>query len=288
MTGLAETEVTLPNGYWQGGVCYREARVRGVAEGEELEAELTGNLLPLERTRLMLARCVTRLGSLEGAEAGVFRALCMGDLEALLLQVRRMTFGERMDCVLSCPACGERMDFLLNAEALILPATQPAQQSCEEEFAVDGVRFRVKLRVPTAGDVEDALGVVPHAPLAAVRELMARCVESVRLPAEQEKEVPATEWPAGLVAQISARMAELDPQAETKLQLHCPVCKHAFAAFFEACNFFFQELSERERRLHEEVHQLALSYHWSESDILRMTPRKRKLYLDLLAGGTYE
>ncbi|MGH7620647.1 MAG: hypothetical protein ACREPM_25830 [Gemmatimonadaceae bacterium] len=35
-------------------------------------------------------------------------------------------------------------------------------------------------------------------------------------------------------------------------------------------------------RLIEEVHVLALHYHWSESDILRLTRAKRQRYLALL------
>lgn len=288
MRPLADAEVTLRNGYWHGGVRYREARVRGVEQGEDVENELSANLLPLERTRLLIARCVTRFAGQDGAEADVFRNLSMGDLQALLLQVRRMTFGERMECLLTCPACGERMDFQLNTDALLLPAAEHMQGSCEEEFTAGGVSFRVKFHIPTAGDVEDVLRKKPGALHTAVRALMAQCVESVHRRDEPDEAVPAAQWPAELISQISPRMAELDPQAELKLQLRCPACRHEFTTFFDTCNFFFQELSERERLLREEVHQLALSYHWSESDILQMTPRKRKLYLELLAGGAYE
>ena len=35
--------------------------------------------------------------------------------------------------------------------------------------------------------------------------------------------------------------------------------------------------------LYEEMHLLALHYHWAEADILRMTTSKRRRYLRLLA-----
>lgn len=289
MRRVAEAEVTLPHGSWQGGTFHREARVRGVEEGEDIETELSADLLPIERTTALLARCVTQFAGRTGAGAGTFRDLSMGDREALLLHVRRMTFGDGMDCVLSCPACGSRMDFQLNTEALIVAAAEHARQQHEEEFPVDGLSFQVSFHVPTGGDVQDALGSAGGVPHEAVRSLVTRCVESVHRQSETREEVPAAGWPPDLIAQVSARLAELDPQAEIKLQLQCPACTHKFAAFFDTADFFFRELRERERQLYEEVHQLALFYHWSEADILRMTPRRRKLYIDLLnGGGVYE
>ncbi len=288
MRRVAEAEVTVPNGSWWGGACHREARVRSIEEGEDLEAELNPALLPIEQTTAVLARCVTQLAGRDCAGADAFRDLSMGDREALLLHVRRMTFGERIDCLLSCPACAERMDFQLDSKGLIVSAAEPPQHQYDEEFLLEGIRFRVKFRVPTGGDVETSVRSAGCVPDAAVRALVIRCVEWVHRQTEQgegDVAVPAAEWPASLVAQLSTRMAELDPQAEIKLQLECPMCGHEFAAFFDTSDFFFRELREREQRLYEEVHQLALSYHWSEADILRMTPRKRKLYLDLLAGG---
>ncbi len=36
-------------------------------------------------------------------------------------------------------------------------------------------------------------------------------------------------------------------------------------------------------RLYEEVHIIAMRYHWSEADILRLPKRKRSIYLDIIA-----
>jgi len=283
MRRVAEAEVTLPNGCWQGGTLHREARVRGIEEGEDLEAELSGELAPIARTTALLARCVTPFA---GADA--FEDMTMGDREALLLHIRRMTFGDRLNCLLSCPACSGRMDFQLNTETLIVPAAAGARPQYDEDFLVDGITFRVKFRVPTGRDVQQAVANSAAVPDSAVHALIARCLESVHQ-ADTKEEVPSTKWPAGLARQVAARMSELDPQAETKLHVECPACRHAFSVFFDIADFLFRELREQERRFYEEVHQLALAYHWGEAEILRMTVRKRQLYLDMLnGGGVYE
>jgi len=48
------------------------------------------------------------------------------------------------------------------------------------------------------------------------------------------------------------------------------------------CEFFFAELTRRARALPAEIHQLARSYHWEESTILRLSYARRGRYLALL------
>jgi len=47
---------------------------------------------------------------------------------------------------------------------------------------------------------------------------------------------------------------------------------------------FFFELTGRARRLLQDVHRLALAYHWSEADIWRLPLHRRLAYLLALEG----
>jgi hypothetical protein len=259
--------------------------VRAVAEDDEgLVDDLSAAAIPLERNTRLLERCVLGLG-----REGYLNQLSLGDRETLLLHVRCLTFGSQIDCVLSCPECGERMDFRLQIDGLLAQhvAGQPPLYF-EEIMQAGGDRFRVRFRVPCGADLEDALREPKRRPAEAVQAVLARSVAWVRSDGESEDAsalaaIPMDEWPSELAARISERMAELDPQAETALQLTCPVCQHTFTTSFDIGDYFFRELRAREQRRYQEVHQLALAYHWSESEILSMSPRKRQLYLDLLA-----
>src|ERR1700686_472364 len=112
MRSSVETQVVLRNGCWQEGACHREVRVRGIAEDDAtLVDDLSEAALPVERNTLLLARCVTSLGTGDGPRMQTVRDLSLGDREALLLHARRLTFGGQIDCVLPCPECDERMDF---------------------------------------------------------------------------------------------------------------------------------------------------------------------------------
>jgi hypothetical protein len=288
MTRLTEAEVVLPNGYWRAGSCFREACVHSIPEGdEELGAELSAATLAIERASTLLARCVSRLGESDCSGTDAIRQLSLGDREALLLHIQRITFGEQLECVLRCPACAEPMEFQLRVDELLLPVSERRQQRYEETLATDGTTFRVRFRIPTAKDVETAIGGAPVVLEAAARAVLLDCVEWIRPDREPGEGILAVEvWPADLVAQIAARIAELDPQAEIWLQLTCPACGQKFPTSLDTTDYILRELAARERRNYEQVHQLALAYHWSEADILRMTPRKRRAYLEILSGGS--
>jgi len=290
MRNVVEAPVMLRSGCWQDGACQREVRVRAVAEDDEgLVDDLNAAALPLERNTRLLERCVLGLGREEDVSQ-----LSLGDRETLLLHARRLTFGSQIDCVLSCPECGERMDFQLQVDRLLAQQDAAAPPLYfEETMQAGGESFRVRFRLPCGADLEDALREAKRRLVDAVQTVLARSVAWVRSDGESADTttlaaISMDEWPSELAGRISERMAALDPQAETALQLTCPACRQSFTTFFDIGDYFFRELRTREQRRYREVHQLALAYHWSETEILSMSPRKRQLYLDLLAENSFD
>src|SRR5258708_1263752 len=284
----AEIEVTLPHGRWKQGRCVRQGRVRAIPEGApDLSENLAEHALPIRRVSALLERCVTISESLEQDEPDWTGELSLGDREALLLHIRRLTFGGRIPCTLQCPRCAESMDFELQAHQLVLPEAENPEPFYEEAFQVNGTRWRVRFRIPRACDLEAVIVDTDQRTDEATAAVLRSCIDWVRTETGSNAagNAPPSPWPAELEAQISARMAELDPQAEIALQLGWPACGHDFSSTFDSADYFFRELESREKQLLYYVHRLALAYHWTERDILRMTPRKRKLYLELLEEG---
>jgi hypothetical protein len=95
--------------------------------------------------------------------------------------------------------------------------------------------------------------------------------------------IPSTELPPAVVQQLSAQLAEMDPQAEIILTPICPACGHSWQVLFDIVTFFWTELSGQARRLLQEVYRLARAYGWSEADILAMSPLRRQFYLELVS-----
>jgi hypothetical protein len=254
-------EVTLPGGLFVEGERRQDALLRPLTgEDEAFLLEDAEGLSPAARTTALLARCLQRLGPLEPIDVEAVRGLTAGDREALLLELRRLSFGERLEVVLACPEpdCGEAMELELRAGDLLLAPYDDARP----EYETDGVRFRL----PAGGDLEAAATAARDGVDAGVRLVLERCV----LAGEPH-------------ARIDALMAALDPQADIELELTCPACGHAFTVAFDTGDFLAREVGRDGDALLREIHLLGIHYHWPESELMAMTPRRRRRYLHHLA-----
>jgi hypothetical protein len=279
--------VHLPGGLWQDGVCHRQAGLRPLDGNDEaFLLESASSLSTAERTSALLARCLTRLGDLSLADQeplAVARALTVGDREALLLHLRRLTEGERLQCVLQCPdpGCGEKMDLELRVSDLLLPPYAEPRGEYETTVGDNGGQRRVRFRLPTGADQEAIAPLAAADPDGAAALLLRRCVLEVD-PAAQEG------LPAEVQAELPAVLSELDPQAELLLDMQCPACGQPFTALLDAASYFYREIANRSAHLYRQVHLLAFYYHWSEAEIMGMTTAKRQRYLDLLVEALGE
>jgi hypothetical protein len=271
--------VTLPGGFWRDGVHYRDAALRPLTGADEaFLLEDAAGLSTARRVSAVLVRCLLRLGPLSPVNPEAVAGLTVGDREALLLHLRRLTLGETMPCVLDCPWCGGKMDLDLSVGQLLLP-TYPHHRAVFETTVGDGERrYPVRFRLPTGADQAAVEALVIHDPWAAADALLQRCV--LEVVAENH---PLVGLPAAVTQHLPAVMERLDPQADLNLNLGCPECGRDFSTAFDTAAYLFRELAGRGRYLYWEVHQLAFCYHWGEAEILGLTGRKRRLYLDLLA-----
>jgi uncharacterized protein (UPF0212 family) len=271
---------TLPGGYRGNGGHAREAVLRPLA-GEDVLflAEECRGLLPAHWVTEALARCVTRLAADETVTREAIRSLTVGDREALLLHLRRLTWGERLRCLLACPECEEQLEVdMLVADLLLSPYGEAMQ---EHEFVSrqgDAAPALLRFRLPTGADQEAAAELALADVQAAVDLLLRRCMR----PDTTSVAASPASLPAALAEQLSGRMAELDPQAEISLSCACPACGGAFSAIFDAASYLREELEAAVRTLYREIHLLAYHYHWSAAEIVRMSADRRSRFLRLL------
>jgi hypothetical protein len=277
--------VGLPGGIRLDGVWHRDAILRPLAGRDEAFLLQHGCALSsASRTTALLARCLCSLGSLSAVSADIARSLTVGDREALLLHLRRLTFGEIISCVLACPDCDEKLDLDLQATELLLPPYQHAGDLHEASVASDDVSYRVRFRLPNGADQEQAARLAA-APDTAAELVLRRCVQEI---VDERTGAPIPDLPAGLVTALADTMAKLDPQAEIVLDLACPACHAAFKTPLDVADYFYRELRAREHDLYRDVHLLAFHYHWSETAILRLNRRRRLSYVELLSGAVQE
>jgi hypothetical protein len=278
--------VTLPNGFAFEGKWYWDAQLRTL-NGDD-EAAIRGfspGLLPVERITMLLGRSLVKLGPKTKIDVNAIRALSVGDRDALLLHLRRLTYGDKIHSVLACPqaGCGEKMDLELTVGDILVPANQHAKEVYEMELNEQDSAYKIEFRLPTGADQEAVARMGISNPDSASMRLLQLCIRKMKKDGhkiESENNLPVT-----VAEAISKRISELDPQAVILLKMPCPACKQEFVADFDIGDFFFRELTVHSQQVFREVHLLAWHYHWNERDILHMTRSRRQLYLNQLADA---
>jgi hypothetical protein len=269
--------VTLPNGLWVGGVHHRVAQVRGLTgQDEAFWLDASAQWALPRRIIGLLARCVA-IDGLPVAEEALMAELPVGDREALLLHLRRLSFGSRMSSVLVCPRCAERLDLDLNAEELLLPPYVQPQPWYDDDLQVGGENCSVHYRLPTGADLEAIAPLAMLEPITAAATLIQRCIRRATVAGETLSALPEPFHTA-----FAAAVAQRDPQAELTIAMSCPLCAHDFSVLLDMATYLGQEIEQRAATLYREVHTLAIFYHWSEGEILSLPVTRRRIYLDML------
>ncbi|HET6358991.1 hypothetical protein [Streptomyces sp.] len=214
-----------------------------------------------------------------GAGTDALLSMPVGEREADLFALRRALFGERMQVRVECAACGEAMEFDLDATLFGTRTRTP-----DGPLRVEEGEWAIEFRLPTVADLA-AAGAVPD-PDEARRLLMARCTVSALRNGEA---VVADRLAALLPEGVQRRLAELaeqaDPAADVTLNVACPECGEATPAELDITSYLWTELDTWARDLMLDVHLLATAYGWSEPAILALSPLRRRYYLELCADA---
>jgi hypothetical protein len=214
-----------------------------------------------------------------GAGTDALLSMPVGEREADLFALRRALFGERMQVRVECAACGEAMEFDLDATLFGARTTTP-----DGPLRVEEGEWAIEFRLPTVADLA-AVGTAPD-PDEARRLLMARCTVSAVRDGEA---VPADRLAALLPERVERRLAEVaeqaDPAADVTLNVACPECGEATPAELDITSYLWTELDTWARDLMLDVHLLATAYGWSEPEILALSPLRRRYYLELCADA---
>ncbi|MDT7543572.1 MAG: hypothetical protein QOE33_3476 [Acidobacteriota bacterium] len=189
--------------------------------------------------------------------------LTVTDFDALLLQLRRLVFGDLIRADMKCPAadCGAQIDvafsvrdYLSHHEPRIAHRAEPTGE--DGWFRLRGTDF--SFRLPTVADLL-AVSDHPHAE----RELRRRCLR------------PAKNY-ARFMPRIETAMRALAPSLSDVVRGTCPECGEGVDIHFDPRQFVLRELRGQAAYVYADVHLIAGRYHWSEADILAL-PRARRL-----------
>ncbi|KUL25593.1 T4 family baseplate hub assembly chaperone [Actinoplanes awajinensis] len=177
--------VDLPVGVPAGDARRRDAELRKMCGYEEAllgDETLDGVRLVTE----LLAACTLRLGDVERPDRAIIERLFVADRDYLLLELRRISYGDGLSAGYPCPRCGvetvvEEDLASLPVDRLALDAPVPAPRVELEDGYLDrhGNRHTtVVLRLPRGSDEAFVSLALPNGRAQAQDALMLRCIET--------------------------------------------------------------------------------------------------------------
>jgi hypothetical protein len=199
--------------------------------------------------------------------AAEWTAVSVGERDHALLCLREELFGPRIEAAIECPECGERLELAFTPGDI----TTPVALSSEETLHLSVEGYDLTYRLPATADLLAIAGC-------GRADLLDRCVQARR----GGEIVKAGELPEPVSRAVSQAMADADPRADVRLALDCPACSHRWQAMFDIVSFLWGEVEDWALQTLREVHALASAYGWSEREILSLSLRRRRMYLDMV------
>jgi hypothetical protein len=181
--------VLLPVGYVDdaSGRALRQATLRKMTGNEEAllaDPKLRGNGGKL--ITALLGSCVTALEDVEKVSASTIRQLSSADRNYLLLELRRLTFGDEMEAHYRCPRCQGVSAVMEDLSALDVRRVEDGETTQLRVTLQDGYRdpddhwqYEFVFGLPT-GEDEEAAGSRKDGNASRQRDaLLARCLRQV-------------------------------------------------------------------------------------------------------------
>ena len=202
-------------------------------------------------------------------------AFSVGHRNALLFGLREAMIGSSMDAFIECPKCKEPLEFGLEvAEFCDGFVPEPTGKS----YTLESHGFTLTYRLLDSTDL--AAGALKGDLGESRSTLIERCL--IEVSREGRVVEPGTlEKP--VIGALADALSERDPLADKRLPLQCAACEHTWLASFDIVAYFWTEVERLAERLLEDVHLLAKAYGWRQSDILMMSPVRRRHFLKTIA-----
>jgi hypothetical protein len=216
---------------------------------------------------------MARLAEVSGAGGGQppkgWEALPAADLEALLLSLRQMVFGDTIRATAICPvvSCRKQVEVSFRISEYLAHHAPRRPRSVSEDGEPGWWRLgeeEIRFRLPTAGDQAAVRGARQP-----TDELRRRCVRPEELAGRHLK-------------RVEQAMEALAPSLSRSLEGKCPECRSETEVYFDLERFVLTELRDQAAYLYRDVHLLAKHYHWPEQTILALPRYRRLQYAEIL------
>ncbi|MDH3657585.1 MAG: hypothetical protein OEM77_05560 [Nitrosopumilus sp.] len=274
---MRQVLVTLSHGLQSSESKLYHVKLRELNGFDEQFLESIKNELPafLQTTELLKKTTLFESEMTKIQKDELFKTLTIGDRICLLLNLRKITFGNSLSCIMTCDSCKEKASFELDIDSLLNLGTK---QIKTENYLIHTKNFSLKIRPLTVLDQESILSYSDKRNFKEkpTDQLIRSCIVS------SKPNLSDSSLPQEIIDAVNPKLNEIDPMADIILDLKCPACDHSLQTPFEIENFVLREIYSQISSLEKEIHWLAFNYNWSEKNILNLPIQKRHRYIELI------
>ena len=262
----------LPGGLWHQGNRYRSFSFRPLTGHLELAISdaMTNSMSLPQAVTAALAVSLENIGPLAATPA-LADDLSVGDRQFLARRLAVALGTEEVWMSAPCSHCGARFDFSLDLGQLPVKEAGPGYPFVEVPTSWGIGRWRV----PTGRDQQLLSGANG---IDGVRLLVYNCLVDMEPRSEMPENLGSEAFSLEELSLIEAAVEEVAAEVTTAVQIACPECNQVDSVEVDP----YYGLTSCQDDLIEEIHTLASTYHWSESEILGLPKGRRRRYLKLI------
>jgi hypothetical protein len=257
----------LPGGYMlPDGTCYQTVKLRQLT-GREEEMILDGdansdyrnnsninNNNVIKLLTQILTNCIESIGPIKEINSDIVRRLLICDRDYLLLKLRQITFGNRIDAQVQCPneSCRKPMHIDFDLENITVQRKDlgngvysirlsPLASYRDSSNNNNNLKHSdIEFRLPNVGDQEEIAEELYQGKKnesKALTKLLQRCLIRVGSTSEIDENLVYS-LPMLARREIDRKMQEYSPKVDLRIHIQCPQCKMDFTSPFDLQNFF--------------------------------------------------
>jgi len=196
------------------------------------------------------------------------RELSVADRQYLVRQLAVHIDDQVTWLTATCGGCGEPFDISLRHSEL---PVKPAGSEFPETI-VETSLGRLNVRVPTGAD-QEAIAAIDND-----REAMWALLGRLLSHEDSRLAVDPRQLDDDEITAIETVVEDMSPEIATHLTTNCPHCEIENHVPMSPYTVIEHPLSD----VYGDVHALATTYHWSESEILALPRRRRHTYLSMI------
>lgn len=265
-----DMEVTIPGGLPENGsveqrVTFKELTGRMVLALIELNKEMDTP----SYVSSVLSIALDQIGD-RRVDTACADELCVADRQYLMLRLAARLSGEQLWLKITCAHCMEPFDVSIRRSDLPIEERGSGFPYVKLKIRSD----EIEMRLPTGAD---QASIKEMSDREAEQHILDRCLRFVN--GSRPDEGVVQRLFDDDIDEIDQALDRVSPAVCTQLLVVCPECRREQNV--ELNHYRLSSLDGD--TFYEEIHTLAMHYHWSEDEILDMPQSRRHRYLDLIS-----